>query len=147
LNRPVADDDRLSRLSNMGYQLAAATLASDTLYDAERRERPNSPLMEFARRVSVIPAPDLDAHLPKHWGARVVVKAAKEQFEETLIGAPFDCDAPGLAETLNDKWRNLVRDDKFFDTAVQESTSDQRALLWQIIERRVSIESQAGPRA
>jgi 2-methylcitrate dehydratase PrpD len=149
LSRPLVTDDRLSRLSNLGYQLALAALAPDRLYDAERREQTDIPLMEFARRVTVVAAPDLDAHLPKHWPARVVVKLGGEMFEETLIDAPFDAGAPGLDEKLNDKWRTLLRtsDGNPFDDMVHEYAFDRRALLWQIIERRVSIGAEAGPRA
>ena len=36
LNRAISESDRLSRLCNMGLQLAAAALAPDLLYDPER---------------------------------------------------------------------------------------------------------------
>jgi 2-methylcitrate dehydratase PrpD len=146
LSRAVVDDDRLSRLSNMGYQLACAALAPDMLYDCERRAGADIPLMEFARRVSVIAAADMDAHLAEHWPARVVVKTTGERLEETLIAAPFDPDAPGLAAKLNDKWRRLLPRDAhgFFDDAVQRNVAERHALLWQIIERHVSMQSPLG---
>ena len=145
LSRPVAEGDRLSRLSNMGYQLACSALVPEMLYDVERRERTDIPLMEFAQRVSVISAPDMDAHLPDHWPARVVVNAGQHRLEETVIDASFDHDAPGLAEKLNDKWRRLLSKDAadFFDDAAQRKGSERRAVLWQMIERHVSMAAQS----
>jgi hypothetical protein len=144
LSRPVAEGDRLSRLSNMGYQLACAALAPEMLYDVERRERPDVPLMEFARRVSVISAADMDAHLPHRWPARVVVNAGQDRLEERVMDILFDHDASDIAQKLNDKWRRLLPEDAgdFFDGAAQRSASKRHAVLWQIIERHVSMAAQ-----
>jgi 2-methylcitrate dehydratase PrpD len=135
LNRPVAEGDRLSRLSNIGFQLACAAFAPEMLYDAERNLRPNAPLLEFARCVAVIPASDLEAHLPGRWAARVVVNTDSEGFEETVIRAPFDHDSPGLAQVLEDKWRRLL--------PPLESGMD-RAVLWQRIDACVSMARERG---
>jgi 2-methylcitrate dehydratase PrpD len=145
LSRPVAEGDRLSRLSNMGYQLACAALAPDMLYDVERRERPDVPLMEFARRVSVISAADMDAHLPNRWPARVVVNAGPDRLEERVMEMLFDHDASDIAQKLNDKWRRLLPEDAgdFFDDAAPRSASKRHAVLWQIIERHVSMAAQS----
>ncbi len=106
LSRPVVEDDRLSRLCNMGFQLACAALAPELLDDAERAAA--VPLMDFASRVSVASASDLDAHLPERWAARVVVHAGSDRFEETVIRAPFDHDADDLVEFLSGKWRRML---------------------------------------
>ncbi len=68
LKRPVSATDRLSRLCNMGLQLAAAALAPDLLYDPERIAQAD--VTDFARRVTVTAASDLDAHWPDRWAAR-----------------------------------------------------------------------------
>ena len=145
LSRPVANDDRLSRLSNIGFQSACAALAPEMLYDPERKDRPDVPLMDFARRVSVMSAADLEAHLPGRWAARVVVNTDSDRFEETIIAAPFDHDAPDLAQGLREKWRRLLpaqdaRD--FFENNLRGTGSERRAVLWQMIERRVSMAAQ-----
>ncbi len=141
LNRPVLDDDRLSRLSNIGFQLACAALAPAMLYDVERSAQPAAPLMEFAGRVTVTQASDLDAHLPHHWAARVVVNTDSGRLEETMTVTPFDHDAPCLAQVLRDKWRRLLPRDAsdFLESGHSAVSSEGRARLWQRIEACVSM--------
>ena len=132
LNRPVSQSDRLSRLCNLGLQLAAAALAPELLYDPERAVPPNDPLVEFAGRVSVARDRDLEAHWPDRWGARVAIRVGGERLEETVVQAPFDYDGRDLSRLLTDKWRHLLppKDAHLF--------FEQRATLWSEIERRVS---------
>jgi hypothetical protein len=108
LNRPVSDTDRLSRLCNIALQLAAAAFAPELLYDAERTLEPGIPLMDFAKRVTVSPANDLEDSWPYRWGACVAIRMGGERREETVIQAPFDHDAPALAQLLHEKWRRLL---------------------------------------
>jgi 2-methylcitrate dehydratase PrpD len=147
LTRPILGDDRLSRLSNIGFQLACAALAPEMLYDGERAARPAAPILELARRVAVTPASDLEAHLPHRWPARVVVNTSSERLEETVIGTDFDHDASNLAQVLRDKWRRLLlpqdmRD--LFETGFRGTTPEGRARLWQRIDACVSMAEQ-GP--
>jgi 2-methylcitrate dehydratase PrpD len=141
LARPVQADDRLSRLSNIGYQCACAALAPAMLFDAERREQPDLQLMDFARRVSVSPAKDLDAHLPGRWAARVVIHAGNDRLEETIVAAPFDHDAPRIGRLLGEKWRRLLSadDSRDFFALAPGSGAGQRAVLWKMMHRRVSM--------
>lgn len=141
LNRPVLDDDRLSRLSNIGFQLACAALAPEMLYDPERAARPAAPILEFARRVSVSPASDLDAHLPHRWAARVVVNSGGQRLEETVMGTGFDHDAPNLSQLLREKWRRLLSPKDSLNS-VRTTTSEGRAQLWQRIDGCVSMAAQ-----
>lgn len=143
LSRRASDDDRLSRLCDIGFQLGFAALAPDMLDDAERAPRPDVPLAEFARRVSVAPSADLDAHLPNHWAAKVVVVAGRDRFEETVIGTPFDHDAPNLARHLGEKWRRLLAPEDS-RALFSDAASDQPGILWQQVERRVSMSSESG---
>jgi 2-methylcitrate dehydratase PrpD len=105
LTRPVATDDRLTRLCNIGFQLACAALAPESLYDPERAASPW--LTEFAARVRVSLASDFETDLPSRWPARVVVTAGTQRFEETVVNAPFDHDGTNLPELLAAKWRRL----------------------------------------
>ena len=141
LNRPVLDDDRLSRLSNIGFQLACAALAPELLYDPERAARPVSPILDLARRVSVTPASDLDAHLPHRWAARVVVNTDSQRLEETVIGTAFDHDAPNLSQLLRDKWRRLLSPQDALNS-VRTTTPEGRVQLWQRIDGCVSMAAQ-----
>ncbi len=143
LTRPLLEDDRLSRLSNIGFQLGCAALAPEMLYDAERAARPTGPILDFARRVAVMRASDLEAHLPHRWAARVVVNSDRERFEETVIGAPFDHDASNLPQILRDKWRALKLPQEAGDVFENASlASEGRAVLWQRIEACVSMAAQ-----
>jgi len=141
LSRPLAND-RLSRLCNIGFQIACAALAPDMLYDSGRASADSAPLLEFARRVSLSAASDLDAHLPGCWPARVMVSAGGERFEETLVKAPFDHDAPGLPAFLRDKWQRLPGDEAQNlneGTSFVTKASGRYSMLWQGIERRAGI--------
>ena len=146
LSRRASDDDRLSRLCDIGFQLGCAALAPGVLEDAERTPTPDVPLAEFARRVSVRPSADLDAHLPNRWAAKVVVVAGRDRLEETVIGTPLDHDAPNLAQRLGEKWRSLLAPEDF-RAITRDPASGQPGLLWQQIERRVSMPSESVPRA
>ena len=142
LSRPVLDDDRLSRLSNIGFQLGCAALAPEMLYDAERAAAPAGPILDFARRVAVMRAGDLEAYLPHRWAARVVVNTDSGRLEETLIGAPFDHDASNLPRILRDKWRRLKLQDSGDVFENDSLASEGRAVLWQRIEACVSMAAQ-----
>ena len=144
LNRPVLDDDRLSKLSNIGFQLACAALAPELLYDVERASRPVAPILEFARRVAVTQAGDLEAHLPGRWAARVVVNTDSGRLEETVIGTGFDHDAPNLSQLLRDKWRRLLspQDAAVILESVGTTIPKRRAQLWQRIDGCVSMAAQ-----
>ena len=133
LNRAVSESDRLSRLCHMGLQLAGAALAPDLLYDSDRKQWTD--LAEFARRVTVIAASDLESYLPNRWAARVVVHVGGERFEETVIQAPFDHDAPGLPQLLEDKWRRMLSPQDL--SLLNHEQSRRYATLWQQIERRL----------
>jgi len=137
LERPVSAEDRLSRISNIGFRIACAALATDMLYDAERSAPSMAPLLEFAKRVSVSAAGDLDSHLPHRWAARIVVHAGAARCEETLVRAPFDHDGADLPGLLQEKWDRLLPHQEQRQILNQGAT--QPALLWQDIERCVSM--------
>jgi len=137
LKRPIAAEDRLSRIANVGYQLACAALAPERLYDAERAG-PHETLMEFAERVSVITANDLESAMPHRWPARVTAVAGSDRFEETIIDAPFDWDASNLPALLREKWQKLLNPE---DAALIAGASSSYSELWQVLERRVTMAS------
>jgi 2-methylcitrate dehydratase PrpD len=124
VTRPLAEGDRLTRLCNMGFQLSCAALAPESLYDPERAASPA--LVEFAARVTVLVATDLETDLPSRWPARVVVKAGAQRFEETVVNAPFDHDAVDLRQLLAGKWRRLCVEEEL---AALSSTSDPWPLV------------------
>jgi len=134
LTRPVADD-RLSRLANLAFQLACAALASEMLYDSERAGQ-HAQLTEFAQRVTVHAASDLEGHMPERWPARAIVTAGKDRYEETVTNAPFDYDAPELASLLTAKWRRLLNAE---ESALIAAAPGGYPMLWQAIERLMTM--------
>ena len=136
ISRPLVARDRLSLLCNMGFQLACAAFAPDMLYDPERANGPADQLMEFARRVSVVAATDLDAYLPGRWPARVVVNCGQQKFEETVIAAPFDHDGPDLPQLLSNKWRRMLAPEDARELIEGQSPPAQ---LWQRLVARVRM--------
>lgn len=133
LNR--APSDRLSRLCNLGLQLAAAAIAPNRLYDPERNA--SAELMAFARRVTVMAGNDLEPHWPDRWAARVVVHTGAERLEETVIQAPFDHDAPGLEHLLQQKWRRMLPPQDLTVLNHEQPVARGYATLWDQLERRV----------
>ena len=140
LNRAISESDRLSRLCNMGLQLAGAALATDLLYDSDRKRWAD--VTDFAHRVTVTAASDLESHWPDRWPARVVVHAGGERFEETVIRAPFDHDAPGLLPLLQEKWRRMLSEEDLTLLNLGQPGSVPYATLWQQIERRLRAPSE-----
>jgi hypothetical protein len=119
----------------MGLQIAGAALRPDLLYDSNRTAQAD--VLDFARRVSVTAASDLEIHWPNRWAARVIVHAGGEHHEETIIQAPFDHDAPGLSQLLQDKWRRMLLPQDLTLLELGQSGGAPYATLWQQIERRL----------
>ena len=138
LSRPANAQDRLSRISNIGYQLACAAFAPELLHDPERTTPAGMPLMEWARHVTLTQAQDLNAHLPDRWAASVVVNAKGERFEETLVQSPLDGDAPGVKAALAKKWRRIASAKSADDLFTDASPDGGYAILWQKLERRLN---------
>ena len=98
--------------------------------------------MDFARRVFVKPSPELEAYLPNHWAARVVVTAQGECLEERVISTPFDADARDLPAALREKWRRLLPTQHALFS--EPAAKLRPAALWQIIDQRVSMPRNLG---
>ena len=130
LSRPVADDHRLSRLCNMGFQLACAALAPDLLYDAQRsatppcwislNASPSRPLPIWKRICPII---------GPHGSWLRPVKHVSRRPSSEPISTPG---APNLALSLHDKWNRLAP-----DGAISAPASHPE--LWQQIEARVTM--------
>ena len=109
VTRAASPQDRLSLISNMPLQIAAAALRPDFLYDVERDGEPGADLAAFAERVKVVADPALDAHLPQVWAGRVTVIADRARIDEICTGIDGD---PGnetaAAMVLRDKLARMV---------------------------------------
>ena len=128
LQRPV-ENNRLTRLCNIGFQLACMALAPEALDDPERAATPE--LLAFAARVNARADDTLNVHLPDRWPARIEVKAGGRHFVETAIESDFDADSPHLTEALAEKWEGLVPGMDIASRPLSE--------LWQDVQRRVRM--------
>lgn len=105
--RPLASADRLSTIANVGFQIACAALRPAALYDVERAGQPEPGLAAFAKRVSVVPDPGLERHLPEAWPARVRVVAEDATMEEECLRLPGDPGEPEPEALLSAKFTRL----------------------------------------
>jgi len=119
----------------MGVQLAGAALSPDLLYDPDRKQWPD--LAGFAQRVTVTAASDLESQWPDRWAARVVVHTPGQSLEEIVVQAPFDHDAPGLEQLLQEKWRRMLSPEDLTLLNHGQPGNAPYATLWQQIERRL----------
>ena len=94
--------------------------------------------MEWARHVTLTQAQDLNQYLPDRWAASVVVNAAGERFEETLVQSPFDGDAPDVKAALTKKWRRIVSAKGADDLLTDAAQRSGYAILWQRLKRRLN---------
>jgi hypothetical protein len=64
--------------------------------------------------------------------------------EETVIRTPFDHDGSSLTRLLRDKWCRLLspKDVHDLENDLQGTDCEQRAVLWQRIERYVTMAGQ-----
>jgi 2-methylcitrate dehydratase PrpD len=89
---PASRGDRLSTISNMHVQIAAAALRPGYLFTTERDGEPGEDLLAFANRVTVVADPLLDTYLPGIWAGRVRVESNHVCVDETCISSPGDPD-------------------------------------------------------
>jgi hypothetical protein len=89
--------------------------------------------------VSVTAADDLESHWPDRWAARVVVHSGGERLEETVVQAPFDHDAPGLPQLLQQKWRRMLSPEDLTLLNHGQPGGAPYATLWQQIEGRLRM--------
>lgn len=75
ISRPLVTTDRLSTLSNASFQIAAAAVCPDVLFDVARSGETAPDLLAFASKVDTAVALDLDADWPDRWAGRVTVTA------------------------------------------------------------------------
>jgi hypothetical protein len=85
----------------------------------------------------VTAADDLETHWPDRWPARLVVHTAAHRLEETVVQAPFDDDAAGLEQLLQEKWRRMLPPEDLTLLNHGRRGGAPYATLWQQIERRL----------
>ena len=95
LDREPPTTGRLASIVNARYQLALAALRPAALDDVARDPVQWSAEIEnWAARVHIVAAPDLDSHYPERWPARVTAHVRGERHEILVLDSPGD---PALA--------------------------------------------------
>lgn len=148
--QPASTGDRLSTIANMHFQIAAAALQPDLLYDVERVGQPVADLSSFGDRITVVPDAALDAHLPHRWAARVSVFAEGQQFDEISTTIPGDPGQGDARTVISAKLARLVPNAYHDVFAGPLSEPDRnphyssKAILWrrilEVIGRHTAIE-------
>jgi 2-methylcitrate dehydratase PrpD len=108
VSRPLAASDRLSTLSSAAYQLAAAALAPDLLYDAARLDAPDARILAFAGRVETRAAADLDADWPRSWPGRVSVAVGGRTLRREVNRLATDAGAEGAEAAVRLKFDRMA---------------------------------------
>lgn len=100
---------RLASIVNARYQLALAALRPAALDDVARDPvHWSAEIEDWAARVRMFAAPDLDSHYPERWPARVTAHVRGERHEILVLDSPGDpAVAFGLSE-IEDKAQRML---------------------------------------
>jgi 2-methylcitrate dehydratase PrpD len=96
IDRPSLPQSRQESFANLRYLFGLAAYAPDGLYDVARENlRIDDRFAALAGKIRIAHGPDLDAHYPRHWPARVsVIDGAGTKQVEEVIHAPGDAESP-----------------------------------------------------
>jgi 2-methylcitrate dehydratase PrpD len=109
LDREPPTASRLASIVNARYQLALAALRPALLDDVARDPvHWSAEIEDWAARVRIFAAPDLDSHYPERWPARVTAHVRGERHEILVLDSPGDpAMAFGLSE-IEDKAQRIL---------------------------------------
>lgn len=106
LRRPTVNGDRLSTISNLGYQMACAAYAPHVLFSSERGPA-DSVRARFAERVYVEGTGDFDA-LANVYPAAIKVQTRQGSQSARLIHLSLDGGQPDRRRQLSGKWNAIA---------------------------------------
>ncbi len=107
VSRPLVSCDRLSTLSSAAYQLAAAALDPDLLFDVARKGTPDVRILAFADRVEARAAVDLDADWPRSWSGRVSVEVGGRTLKRDVTRLASDAGSDEAETTVRQKFGRM----------------------------------------
>jgi 2-methylcitrate dehydratase PrpD len=109
LDREPPTATRLASMVNARYQLALVALRPELLDDVARDPvHWDTQIEDWAGRVRICAAPDLDVHYPARWPARVTAYVGSERHEILVLDSPGDpAMAFGLPE-VEDKAQRIL---------------------------------------
>jgi 2-methylcitrate dehydratase PrpD len=110
IDRPAAPASRQESFANLRYLFGLAAFAPGGLYDVARETLHwDERFAALAGKIRIVHAPDLDAHYPKHWPARIVITDDMGKVHQReIIQAPGDADSPLSWPEVSDKFQRLT---------------------------------------
>ena len=107
LDHGVTDEDRMSRLTSMPYQLAIAALEPDAAFDVGQAGAISLALRAFMSKVKVAADEGLMRDFPVKWHAEVRVRAAGAWHVRAVADVPGDPSRPFDEAAIREKCRRL----------------------------------------
>lgn len=108
VSRPLNPADRLSTLSSAAFQLAAAAIEPDLLFDAARLGAPDARILDLAQRIEARAAADLDENWPRLWAGRVTVQAAGRTVRREVSSLDTDAGGPVAEAAVREKFARMA---------------------------------------
>ncbi|MGZ5867144.1 MAG: MmgE/PrpD family protein [Xanthobacteraceae bacterium] len=104
----ISEFDRMSRLTSVQYQIAAALLDPDSAYDVGQTSKVSADVLELMAKITVTTDDSLLREFPKVWPARVVANAPGKRHERIAAHVPGDPGRPFSSSDVNAKFHRLA---------------------------------------
>jgi 2-methylcitrate dehydratase PrpD len=109
INHGVEAGNRASYLTSIQFRLALAACDRARLYEvAYVPQQMSDDIKSFMQKISVAADPELLAHYPKAWPAKVIVRTASDVSEQLVIAVPGDPQQPFDQHKIEDKFRRVL---------------------------------------
>jgi len=108
IDHGVAEHDRLSRLTSLPYQIAAAVVAPELAFDVAQADEVSPALRAFMAKVKVLADETLMEGFPAQWRARVRVEAGGTWHEHLIAQIPGDPGRPFAEADVTEKFHRLA---------------------------------------
>jgi 2-methylcitrate dehydratase PrpD len=108
IDHGIVENDRLSRLTSMPYQIAIAALAPNLAFDLVQADPVPAALQGFMAKVKVLPDEALMDGFPSLWRARVRVQADGAWHEHQIAQIPGDPGRPFTQSDVCEKFHRLA---------------------------------------
>lgn len=104
----IGESDRMSRLTSVQYQMAAALFDPASVFDVGQTGKVPADVLSLMAKIKVAADDSLLQEFPKVWRARVAVKTADAQHERSVTAVPGDPARPLSSSDINAKFHHLA---------------------------------------
>lgn len=110
IDRPALPKSRQESFANLRYLFGLAAFAPAGLYDVARETlQQDAHFADLAGKIRIVHAPDLDAHYPERWPARVTITDDKGAVRrQEIIHAPGDSASPLSWPEVREKFQRVT---------------------------------------